>query len=358
MAATMKEIAYMCGVSRGTVDRVLNNRGNVRDATAERIRAVAESIGYTAPSSKHSTPHLGRNLKIGILVNAVGHQYFSQILSGMMKALEALGAYQISSVVKLSGGFDADQQLRLLDELMAQDVSALAITPANNPRVADKLRQFTDRGIPVVVVSSLIDNFDYFAFVGCEHYLSGRIAGGFARKILPGGGKVAVVTGLHVMPGLNRRIAGFTDAMHAASVHYDILEPVQSCDDDVITYKALTDLISRHDDIDLFFFGAGGYNGGYQAFKDAGLLGRRQIIAFDAPDVSVMQLRQGNVAALFNQHPVAQGRHAIRCLSDYLLFRQIPKKRELYERIEILIDESFYSDGNNDPDMNPSIDRD
>lgn len=27
---TIKEIADLCGVSRGTVDRVLNNRGNVK----------------------------------------------------------------------------------------------------------------------------------------------------------------------------------------------------------------------------------------------------------------------------------------------------------------------------------------
>ena len=33
----------MCGVSRGTVDRVLNNRGKVKPETEERIRATAES---------------------------------------------------------------------------------------------------------------------------------------------------------------------------------------------------------------------------------------------------------------------------------------------------------------------------
>lgn len=355
MAATMKEIAYMCGVSRGTVDRVLNNRGSVRDATAQRIRAVAESIGYTVPSSARAVPQGPRGQKIGVLVNAIGHQYFSEILSGMMKALEGLSG-QIAGVVKLSGGFDVDQQLRLLDELMAQGINALAITPANSPRVAAKLRQFTDRGIPVVVVSSLIDHFDYFSFVGCEHYLSGRIAGGFARKLLPNGGKIAVLTGLHVMPGLNRRIAGFTDAVNTSSAPFEILEPVQSCDDDVISYKGLTDLISRHDSIDLFFFGAGGYNGGYQALQDAGLLGKTFVIAFDTPDVSIAQLRSGNVAALFNQHPVAQGRHAIKRLSDYLLYHQIPEKREQYERVEILIDESFYSAREDDPGINPSID--
>ena len=41
---TIKEIADMAGVSRGTVDRVLNNRGLVRDETAERIRQIASAL--------------------------------------------------------------------------------------------------------------------------------------------------------------------------------------------------------------------------------------------------------------------------------------------------------------------------
>lgn len=356
MATTMKEIAYMCGVSRGTVDRVLNNRGGVKDATAERIKAVAESIGYNAHDAVRPSYVTQRSYKIGVLVNAIGHQYFSEILSGMIKALEGLSTNNITGVIKLSGGFDVDQQLRFLDELLLQEVNALAITPANSPRVAAKLREFTARGVPVVVVSSLIDDFEYFSFVGCNHYLSGRIAGGFAKQLLPDGGKVAVLTGLHNMPGLKRRVAGFTHVLTGAASHYDILEPIQSFDDDVITYKTLTNQISRHAGIELFFFGAGGYNGGFQALEDAGLLGKVKVIAFDVSDASIAQLKLGNISALFNQHPVTQGRHAIKQLSNYLLFHAIPEKRENYERIEILIDESFYTGENADPRLDPTYD--
>ena len=35
--ATIKEIAALAGVSRGTVDRVLNNRGAVNPITAEKV---------------------------------------------------------------------------------------------------------------------------------------------------------------------------------------------------------------------------------------------------------------------------------------------------------------------------------
>ena len=43
---TIKDIANMSGVSRGTVDRVLNNRPGVNPKTAERVRMLADSLGY------------------------------------------------------------------------------------------------------------------------------------------------------------------------------------------------------------------------------------------------------------------------------------------------------------------------
>ena len=51
--ATIKEIAALAGVSRGTVDRVLNDRGAVNPETAEKIRKIEKSwtINPTAPVS-------------------------------------------------------------------------------------------------------------------------------------------------------------------------------------------------------------------------------------------------------------------------------------------------------------------
>jgi LacI family transcriptional regulator len=342
MSITMKEIAYLCGVSRGTVDRVLNDRGGVKAETAERIRAAAESMGYRSNIAARTLSAQHKQLKIGVLVNAIGHQYFSEIMSGMIRALEGLSTYNITGIIKLSGGFDVDQQLKLLDELMQQGVNAVAITPANSPRVASKLREFTAKGIPVIVVSALIDGFDYFSYVGCNHYLSGRIAGGFAKLIVPARSKVAILTGSRNMTGLNRRVAGFSDAV-LSSGDYSLLDPVQSSDDDVIAYKAVSNLVSRHPDIDLFFFAAGGYSGGFQALGDAHLLGKAKVIAFDVQEVSLNYLKKGFVSALFNQHPHDQGRHAVKQLADYLLVGAIPEKRRNYEPIEILIDESFYA---------------
>ncbi|WP_414654827.1 LacI family DNA-binding transcriptional regulator, partial [Flavobacterium sp. UBA4854] len=43
---TIKDIAQMAGVSKGTVDRVLHNRGKVSPAALEKINEVLNVIDY------------------------------------------------------------------------------------------------------------------------------------------------------------------------------------------------------------------------------------------------------------------------------------------------------------------------
>ncbi len=43
---TIKDIARMAGVSAGTVDRVLHNRGDVSASSGEKVRKVLDEIDY------------------------------------------------------------------------------------------------------------------------------------------------------------------------------------------------------------------------------------------------------------------------------------------------------------------------
>ena len=45
--ATIKQISELSGVSRGTVDRVLNGRGHVSPEKERLVRSIAEQVGYT-----------------------------------------------------------------------------------------------------------------------------------------------------------------------------------------------------------------------------------------------------------------------------------------------------------------------
>ena len=53
MPGTIKQIAQLSGVSRGTVDRVLNHRGRVDPEVARRVEQIAEELGYLTRTQRH-----------------------------------------------------------------------------------------------------------------------------------------------------------------------------------------------------------------------------------------------------------------------------------------------------------------
>ena len=44
--ATIKDIAKLCGVSEGTVDRAINDRAGINPETKKRIMEVVEQMNY------------------------------------------------------------------------------------------------------------------------------------------------------------------------------------------------------------------------------------------------------------------------------------------------------------------------
>ena len=85
--ATMKEIAQLSGVSRGTVDRVLNNRGGVQKDTADRIRQIARETGYIPDEAAQMLSAKKRGMKLDyILFNPKRACFFEDVERGILHA--------------------------------------------------------------------------------------------------------------------------------------------------------------------------------------------------------------------------------------------------------------------------------
>ena len=75
---TIQTVAERAGVSRGTVDRVLNNRSYVRADVRERVLDAIRETGYLSPREAHrqtaDRPQNYSPVKLGVLLpNWGGH---------------------------------------------------------------------------------------------------------------------------------------------------------------------------------------------------------------------------------------------------------------------------------------------
>ena len=62
---TQNQIAEIAGVSRATVERVINNRGDVSAATRKRVLDIIQEMNYRPNRAGKTLAIRQKNLKIG-----------------------------------------------------------------------------------------------------------------------------------------------------------------------------------------------------------------------------------------------------------------------------------------------------
>lgn len=80
------ELARLCGVSQGTVDRALHNRSGISARTRERIMAVAQQHGYR-PNPAARELITGQSGIVGAIVPSVSNIFFMDLFNELAKRL-------------------------------------------------------------------------------------------------------------------------------------------------------------------------------------------------------------------------------------------------------------------------------
>ena len=116
MAITLNQIAEICGVSRGTVDRALHNKGNVRPAVAERIKAVATEYGYTPNRAGLALSRASHPIRIGVIMISVQTPFMQIVLDAARREARRLAAFSVEVIFRLSPSLDPVEQVSIIEE--------------------------------------------------------------------------------------------------------------------------------------------------------------------------------------------------------------------------------------------------
>ena len=98
---SMKDIARRCGVSVATVSKALNDQQDISGETRERIRRVADEMGYLTNASARALK-TKRTYNLGILFvdlqnSGLTHEYFAATLNSFRIEAERCG-YDITFI--------------------------------------------------------------------------------------------------------------------------------------------------------------------------------------------------------------------------------------------------------------------
>lgn len=152
---SLKDIAKRCGVSAATVSKALNGQPDIGEETRNRIRAVADEMGYLTNAAARALK-TNRTYNLGVLFvderrSGLAHEYFSSVLESFKVEAESHG-YDITFINRNVGG----QHNTYLKHCLYRGVDGVVIACVDfsDPQVLE----LVDSQIPLVTIDHVFNN--------------------------------------------------------------------------------------------------------------------------------------------------------------------------------------------------------
>lgn len=335
MAVTIQQIADKTGVSRGTVDRALNNRGRINPEVADMVKRTAEEMGYVHKARKRQKNPGGKR-KIGIVTQLSGSSFMLEVKRGILTGKKELEDLGIEVLVKENASVHEDEQLRAIDELVKEGIQGLALMPVDSEAIREKLNWLTnEKKIPVVTFNSDIVGTKRCCFVGMDNKLSGQTAAGLFGMMTRGVGKILVITGYFSSMLNNSRVDGFVEEIKKISPKLEIAGVQGSFNNTEEVRKIIENAMMSISGINGIFVVSGGQEGIVEAFKNLGVDQRPYVVIYDQTKKNEKLLKENVADFLIDQNGFEQGYRPQRILADLLLNENQPEKEFFYTGIDI-----------------------
>ena len=252
----------------------------------------------TAPSSKP---------KIALVMKSLANEFFSTMADGAKKHQAANSTGYDLIVNGIKNETDLAEQVNLVEQMVAQQVDALVIAPADSKALVPALKRARLSGILVVNIDNKLDaevlkeaNLTV-PFVGPDNRAGARRVGETLAGRLKAGDKVAIIEGIPTAFNGQQRRLGFEDAVKAAGLN---VVTVQSGNWEMEkANNVAAAILSEHADLKGILCANDNMAlGAVAAVAAAGKTGQVLIVGFDNIGAIKPMLADGRVIATADQH--------------------------------------------------------
>ena len=278
----------------------------------------------SAPPPGEDSPKKSSAIVIGMSQCNLGEPWRVQMNADIERAAKAHPSVRL---VMKDAQNDSLRQRAQVEELAAEHVDVLIISPKEAAPLTKPVARVFDSGIPVIVLDRAVLGDAYTTFIGADNVKIGRAAGEWVRKTLNGTGKIVELEGLMTStPGQDRHkgfLAGLEreknpglEIVFTADMAW--LEPNARKEmDSALSTQKKIDLVYAHNDP--------GAHGAYLAAKAAGREKEMRFVGIDAlPHEGVRYVREGILDATL-QYPTG-GAEAIDVALKLVRGEKVAKK--------------------------------
>ena len=276
------------------------------------IRTIQLVLGITlflalSGCNRSETTNASTKPRVALIMKSLANEFFLTMADGAKKHQAAhAGDYELI-VNGIKNETDLAEQVGLVEQMVAQQVSAIIIAPADSKALVPVLKRAKAAGVLVINIDNKLDAAALqeagltVPFVGPDNRLGAKQVGEAVAKKLTAGDKVAIIEGVLTAFNGQQRRAGFEDAMKAAGMN---LVGVQSGQWEMEKANTVaTALLSEHQDLKAILCGNDSMAlGAVAAVQAAGRGGKVLVAGFDNIAAIKPMLADGRVVATADQH--------------------------------------------------------
>lgn len=322
----IEDIAREAGVSKATVDRVIHNRGQVREETARKVAEAAHRIAYYASGliDQQLAIKLPK-IRFGFLLIKEKQEFYQAFSRELEAAVAVRQDFRGHAVIRFSPSQSPTDFAAIMREL-GEQVDVIACTAVNHHTVHEATLALRQKGVPVF---ALLNDFAQGVrqhYIGLDNLKAGRLAAWMIATGARQPGKVALFLGSNRWQGHELKETGFRSHLRQADTGLELLDPIINLETRKLTQETLLALLERHADLRGVYVAGGGMEGAIAALRETRAPGQVVLVVNELTSVSRAALSDGYVTMVIGTPLTELCREAVNLMAHAALkeHAQIP----------------------------------
>jgi ribose transport system substrate-binding protein len=253
---------------------------------------------------------------VGVVPKGANHIFWQTVHAGAVKASREFGFEVEWNAPTLE--IDSSRQIEIVESMINRRVAGIALAPVDRKALAGVVERAAKAGIPVAIFDSALDSDKPVSYVATDNREGGRMAARRLAEVIGQAGKVAVIGFMPGSAATMEREEGFAEEIKAKFPAIQIVAMQFGMASQAKSMAATENVLSAHPDLKgVFADNESSSMGAVQALKSRQA---RQVkmVAFDASEALVKDLREGWIDALVVQDPFKMGYESARAIGQKL----------------------------------------
>jgi len=301
----VREIAQQSGLSAATVDRVLNERPGVREATRAEVRQAIADLEKQRSQLRLN----GRRYLLDVVMQTP--QRFSDAFRAAVEAeLPAFAPAMLRARFHLWESGSTAQMVETLERIRGSH--GVVLKAQDDREVAEAVDRLVAGGVPVVTYTTDIPASARCAYVGIDNHGAGVTAAYLMNQWLGSApADVLITLSRTAFRGEGEREVGFRSALRGSG--RGIVEVSDSDGIDATNERLVLDALDRHPNVVAVYSVGGGNTATVAAFEKLGRV-CRPFIAHDLDADNRRLLRDGRISVVLHNDLRTDARLALRLI--------------------------------------------